>query len=347
MDRIRSVRFFDGFRLLAEVDDVVVIYDRIWHSYGKFEIHLSSMRPYVREGVGIMFDRDESMNGVIKHISKTDDGSVVIKGYSLLWLLGSRITVPEEGEDCIAYEDMPMEDIMKDLVRRSAAECQNVKRVIPGMRIAVSLGRGDRISYQTCYDNLMDVLEELSLMSMLGISVRMDLTNREYVFDVAIGRDRSIQQNTLPPVIFRKAYDNIVSQEYTLNDINTRTCAYTAGEKESGNRTMVVVGDEFEGFARKEVYVEAGSFTDEKELVQRGLAQLAECVRQECSECVVQDSGYQKRWDLGDTVTFIDDDTGNEMTHYISAVQVTQDVNGYDVRPTFGIPEASISERKW
>ena len=199
----RAVRFYSpDFRMLKEVDDAVVIFTKRWHSYGQFEIHLDRMEAYIKKDNRVLFDGDEYKNGIIKYIFEDTDGSVTIKGFTLLWLLKNRITVPDAGKDYVYY-NAPVEDIMIDIVKTNAVTPVNGKRKLERFEAVESLGRGEKMAYQSSHTELTTCLEELSKYSMLGVAVRMDIRNKRYVFEVLEGTDRTIQQNERPPVVFR------------------------------------------------------------------------------------------------------------------------------------------------
>ena len=336
MDKNKSVRFFSPeFRFLYEADDVTVIYSRRWHTYGKFEMHFASDMPGLKPDNLVMFDRDRRKNGIIKYISITDDG-VVVRGYSLLWMLTNRITVPDPGKAYMTFR-APVEDILYGLVCGNAVSCTDRKRDLPGWECGESCSRGERIYFQTRYENLMEKLEELSRLSLLGISVRMEPRDKKFIFEVLQGTDRSILQQERPPVIFRKSYDNIQDGTYTLDDSSTKNCAYTAGQGEGADRAVYIVGNNFSGAERKEMYVDARDIENDMELPARGQSKLAGTVRQESYEAVVFDDWYQSRWELGDTVTVMDEEREVLLTHYISEVEETLENGVYEVVPTFGV----------
>lgn len=338
-----AVRFYTpDFRLLKEVDGAVVIFTKRWHTYGQFEIHLPEMASYVKKDNRIIFDGDEYKNGVIKYIFQDIDGSVTIKGFSMLYVLRNRITVPKQGEDYVRY-NAPVEDIMVSLVRDNAVNPADLKRKIPYFAIAESQKRGETIPYQSSGTELPVCLEELSKYSMLGVAVRMDTVNKQYVFEVLDGADRTINQQERPPVVFRKEYDNLDKVTYTLNDSNTKNCAYTAGQGEGAGRALYIVGDELEGEERREVFVDARDVDDASELPERGMAKLADMRPEESFESEVDVSEYGKRWNIGDIVTVVNEDSGITLNDYVIEVEETLDANGFSVVPTFGIPEKGIS----
>ncbi|MCB7306192.1 siphovirus ReqiPepy6 Gp37-like family protein [Bariatricus massiliensis] len=339
----RAVRFYSpDFRMLKEVDDAVVIFTKRWHSYGQFEIHLDRMEAYIKKDNRVLFDGDEYKNGIIKYIFEDTDGSVTIKGFTLLWLLKNRITVPDAGKDYVYY-NAPVEDIMIDIVKTNAVTPVNGKRKLERFEAVESLGRGEKMAYQSSHTELTTCLEELSKYSMLGVAVRMDIRNKRYVFEVLEGTDRTIQQKERPPVVFREEYDNLSNTTYTVNDSNTKNCAYTAGQGEGADRAIYIVGDELSGERRREVYVDARDVEDASELPERGAAKLADMKLEENFESEVDSADYGKKWQLGDMVTIIHEESGLTLNDYVVEIEETMDRDGYSVIPTFGVPEKGLS----
>ena len=341
---IKTVRFFSpDYKFLGETDDAIVIYRSRWHTYGEFEIHLQQIQPYVKKDNRIVFGNDFRKNGIIKYIQIDDAnaGTVVIKGFSLLHILTQRITVPDTGKDAISY-NAPVEDIMVDLVLRNAIKSPQTARNIPNLVAAGSQGRGERIQYQTRYDDLCNELAEVSRLSMLGVGIRMDPDKKQDVFEVLEGVDRSIEQNVRSPVVFRRAYDNIGKTVYTLNDSLTKNCAYTAGQGEGADRAVYVVGDELSGAERKEIFIDARDIEDSSTLPERGRTKLSEYKPQENFETAIIADQYQSSWYMGDQITIIDDDTGITLSDYVVEIEETVDESGYEVIPTLGVPEGTI-----
>ena len=219
MDRHMNVRFYSrDYDFMGMADEATVIYTGSWHTYGQFENYLDQMAPYIQQGNRIIWDRDNRKNGIIEYINVADDGSVTIKGYTLLWLLSQRITVPDAGAAYLSY-NTNVEDIMYDLVQKNAVNCVDSKRNFPNLTCGTSQGRGQKLSYQTRYDGLLDCLSELSKYSMLGLSIRVDLDACKEVFEVLGGTDRSLAQDANPQVVFRRSYDNIekeISNKYKI-----------------------------------------------------------------------------------------------------------------------------------
>ena len=338
-----AVRFYStDFRFLKEVDEAVVIWTGRWHTYGAFEIHLDKMEPFVRKNNRVIFDGDEYKSGIIKYIFVDTDESVTVKGFTLLYLLKDRITVPSSGQDYVYYNDN-IENIMVNLVKMNAVTPSDEKRKIPGLRVVESQGRGEKLAYQSSYTEVTECLEELSKYSMLGVAVRMDISSKSYVFEVLEGKDRSVNQQLRAPVVFRKDYDNLMNTTYTMNDSETKNCAYTAGRGEGAERALCIVNDDLTGEERREVFIDANDVEDAGELLERGETKLAGMKPEENFEAETVATDYQNRWYMGDMVTVIDEDTGITLNDYVIEIQETLDQNGYEVVPTFGVPESGLS----
>lgn len=333
-----TVKFFNGWKYLAEEREAEMLYTRRWRSYGQFEITLPEMAPYIAKDHMIIWDNDQRKNGIIKYIHLEDDGTVTIKGFSLLWWMTDRIILPDPGMDYVSYY-APAEDIMIDLVRKNAVDCADAARNMADLITADSMGRGEEIAYQNTYGNLMDALSELSAASGLGIGIYPDLQNRRYIFEVLEGVDRSAGQQENPRTVFRRSYGNIQKAEYTINDSTTKTTAYVAGQGEGAARTIHVEGAKNTGTERREIFVDARDIEDASGLPDRGRTKLSELSIQESFDVTVTTEWYRKKWDLGDIVTVIDENTGITLTERITEVEEAQDSNGYEVVPTMGIPE--------
>lgn len=180
-------------------------------------------------------------------------------------------------------------------------------------------------------------------MSGLGIGIYPDLDKQQYVFEVREGTDRSAGQAENPPTVFRRSYGNIQKAEYTLNDSMAKTTAYVAGHGEGAARTIYVEGAGNTGTGRREIFVDARDVEDAAGLQDRGRTKLSELTPQENFEVTVTSEWYKRRWDLGDIVTVIDEDTGLTLTERITEVEEAQDTSGYEAVPTMGVPEAASS----
>ena len=342
-----AVRVFDGsLTFLGEVDDYgSLIYTRKWNTYGEFQITTGYRNDLLAKGNIIMVGTDPEKSGIIQYVQYSDENDyVTVKGYSLLWLLSSRITVPPAGEDYDVISGQ-VEEVMMALVDHNAVDPEDTKRTIPLLVCAEPQGLGGLTTWQARYSNLLEDLTELSRVSGLGIRVDLDYHTGHMVFKVCQGVDRSADQTDRAPMIFNPSYDNVYAREYTINDTESRNTAYVAGQGEGAERDIAVVGADNTGLGRREVFVDARDLQDPTQLPARGETKLADMQPVTSYECSVIEYGYREDWDLGDYVTIIDREFGTWLTTQVVEAQEAADANGETVTPTFGTPEKTVAEK--
>lgn len=350
MDKRINIRFFDeNIRFIGELNNyTALIHVLRWKTYGSFEIHVPVMYDRLfQEGNIIMLNNERRKTGIIKYIGIDDkDGDeVVIKGFSLLYILTQRITIPPAGRAYHEFNKTCAEDIMIALVNANAIAPADAARKIPKLIVRKSQGRGDKLTYQTRYDGLLDALTELCAASGLGICMELDPENKQYVFLVLEGTDRSVNQQERPPMIFNINYDNISGREYIRDSSDYKNCAYTGGQGDGVDRIIKVIGAENTGINRHEMFVDARDIEDENNLPDRGNVRLTEHAKVTTYSCKADDSLYETKWNLGDIVTTKDAQWGIVMHDRVTEVEEALDANGYEVEPTFGTTSKTIIEK--
>ena len=222
-------------------------------------------------------------------------------------------------------------------------------RVVPGVTAAQAAGVGSQesIEMQATYKNLLTVEERLARASNLGF--RVLFAPGTMTFQVYAGVDRTVQQSQRPFVLFSDEFGNLASPRYTKTAKNYKNRAYVAGEGEGDDREVVVV-DLSQGEEVRELYVDARDIqreadtTDEEYqalLYQRGLEQLAACVKVESFEGDGEDVDnfrYREDWDLGDLVTVQYTRLGITMHARITEVEEVYERGIFTFTPTFGSP---------
>lgn len=340
---VKTIRFYDPeLNFLKEMDEFSgAIYRSKWHTYGSFEFFFSERLPCMEKDNLVIFDYDARKNGIIKHINCTKEG-VTLKGYSLPWMLTGRLALPPAGKDYDVLSGS-YEDCIYALVEHNAISPADSKRKLPLWECRESLHRGGNCKYQARHTVVMDCITELSKVSGLGIGVEIDLKRKKIIFEVKGGTDRTAQQKEHPHVIFSDVHENVTNREYTLDDTESRNCAYVAGRGEGAARTVITVGDEFTGRDRMEVFIDARDVEDAAQLPERGKTKLAAMLPRESYTSEVL-AGYKAKWDIGDFVTALDEEYGVTLMKQILEVEETVDETGYSAIPTLGIPEKQIGE---
>ncbi|MDO5433372.1 hypothetical protein [Eubacterium sp.] len=360
------IRVYDkDLRFLGEVHDASsVIWTKRWSTYGDFEIHLDKPDPLFENGNYVMLNHDPYKCGVIEYDQDDGDGyqynsteDYVVKGYSLLFLLYHRITVPTSANDgYLVWNNKPAEDIMYELVDGQVIHPLDTKRVIPHFEAAANQHRGKKMTFRSRLKYLPDELYELSIESGLGVAVRFDPVGKRFIFEVLEGVDRrrtglgtAINPDSY---IFSRRNRKVKKHTYTHDTSSFKNMAYIGGQGDGDDRTIVTIYDDLSGLNRREAFIDARDIADENEnestntaLVDRGKTKLTTDFREVINyEYEAETEDYMVLWDLGDTCTYIDDKKQITLHQQVTEVQETHEDGQLKIDPTFGYTENSVSK---
>lgn len=131
-------------------------------------------------------------------------------------------------------------------------------------------------------DNLLRIVEDLCGLNEIGFKITLN-ENNQFVFKLYKGIDRSYRQETLPYVVFKPSFENIVNSNYSEITSSFKNVTLVAGEGEGSSRTTRIVG-EGSGLTRREVFTDARDIRSdemspseyEAKLIQRGEEKLKE-----------------------------------------------------------------------
>ncbi|QCT71074.1 Gp37-like protein [Eubacterium maltosivorans] len=350
-------------QFIGEVHDASsVIWTKRWSTYGDFEIHLDKPNPLFENGNYVMLNHDPYKCGVIEYDQDDGDGyqynsteDYVVKGYSLLFLLYHRITVPTSANDgYLVWNNKPAEDIMYELVDGQVIHPLDTKRVIPHFEAAANQHRGKKMTFRSRLKYLPDELYELSIESGLGVAVRFDPVGKRFIFEVLEGVDR--RRTGLGTEINRQSYifsrrnRKVKKHTYTHDTSSFKNMAYIGGQGDGDDRTIVTIYDDLSGLNRREAFIDARDIADEDEntnraLVDRGKTKLTTDFREVINyEYEAETEDYMVLWDLGDTCTYIDDKKQITLHQQVTEVQETHEDGQLKIDPTFGYTENSVSK---
>ena len=360
------IRVYDkDLRFLGEIHDASsVIWTKRWSTYGDFEIHLDKPDPLFENGNYVMLNHDPYKCGVIEYDQDDGDGyqynsteDYVVKGYSLLFLLYHRITVPTSANDgYLVWNNKPAEDIMYELVDGQVIHPLDTKRVIPHFEAAANQHRGKKMTFRSRLKYLPDELYELSIESGLGVAVRFDPVGKRFIFEVLEGIDRrrtglgtEINPNSY---IFSRRNRKVKKHTYTHDTSSFKNMAYIGGQGDGDDRTIVTIYDDLSGLNRREAFIDARDIADEEEnentntaQVDRGKTKLTTDFREVINyEYEAETEDYMVLWDLGDTCTYIDDKKQITLHQQVTEVQETHEDGQLKIDPTFGYTENSVSK---
>lgn len=161
-------------------------------------------------------------------------------------------------------------------------------------------------------DNLLDIVQTLCETNEIGYKILLNDDNN-FVFKLYKGIDRSYRQETLPFVVFKPSFENIINSNYAELNSEAKTITLVAGEGDGLARKTRVVGTG-SGLLRKELYTDARDIQKEDgmsdaqyyaKLDQRGTEKLKENKIKKTfdGECeTTRMYVYKRDFDMGDCV---------------------------------------------
>lgn len=204
------------------------------------------------------------------------------------------------------------------------------------------------IKAQYTGDELYEVIHKICVEHGLGFKVTLN-ENKQFVFKLYAGLDRSYDQITNPYVIFSSNFDNIVSSNYMESKSALKTVTLIAGEGEGAARKFASVGGGV-GLNRRELFTDARDISSDNEdgttisdeeyilqLEQRGREKLSECTEVTSFEGEADVSSTFKYLDdffIGDIVQIINE-YGHNTKIRITEIVMSENGEGLSVYPTF------------
>lgn len=331
---IVNIGVIDGFSSLR--------WRRKYSEPGEFELHC----PATADNLALLApgniihrtERKEAgiIEGVVVGESTAGGEEITVTGRMGTSLLCQRIITPT-----INYSGS-VELGMRKVVSDNAISARPIAQLALGELYEYT----ETCAFQATGKNVLTTLTALAKASSLGYIARLDVPNRQWIFEVYKGADKSVMQTAGPYVLFSDEFGNITSPQYTYNEQLYKNYAYVAGEGEGSARAFVEV-DQTNGEPRRELWVDArdlqkGELTDAQyraQLVQRGLEKLAEAARAESFEASAVDTAnfeYLNDWDLGDIVSF--EKWGLLLNRRITEVEEVYENNVATITPVCGTP---------
>ena len=336
-------------------------YSKIGDFVLSIDNRLSNSKLLVKNRI-VMLEDNGLYTGVITsvNIDIDDDGNEMrtAKGKTLGHLLSYR-TVNNNGTNEYDVEQGYAETVAKSYVDKNAVSSTDRKRNFDNFMIAETNELGERIKWQTKFEQLSDVIEDIAEYQSLGWSVHINLEFNVLVFDMYKGKDLSGE------VIFSTSYGNLESQSYTYNEYEEKNFAYVAGEiydlrveidPETGEpitRTETIInattGEEMTiesprerriynvgnndatGFERKETFIEVNESREEYiDIPELGLRRLEELTDIENIEVRIIDNEiftFGEDYNLGDIVSIYDEEWGVTKDLRINSITIEIDEN--------------------
>lgn len=361
---MKPIRIFtQSIEFLAEISNYEsLMLTRSWHGIGDLELRINRHKLYtdtLRKGHVIVVGNDARKAYVIQHreIALDETGKQsenwLIRAQELKVSIAWRQILPPLN----AAQDSrsgSAETVMKHYVNRTVINPDDPLRKVSEIALAPDQLRGTHVVWDSRLKTLADDLTEISQLTGVGWLMRLDTDTRKRVFDVALGRNLSVNQAENSPVIFSPQFDNIRNMQYVDSDLNFRNVAYVAGQGEGVDRRIIVVGNA-SGLDRREIYVDARDVAEETDeetpkprpeadiiadLVRRGEQKLAELAQESFLGAQIMTDGtfkYEVDYDLGDIVTVQNTDWGVALDARITEVkEIYERDSGAQIEVTFG-----------
>ena len=341
------------FQICGLIDDFSsLVWNRKYYDCGSFSLETNMQYESQFQKASYLYCKDFNETAILEalNIKNTTKGTEAVhSGRFLESILDNRCI-----NETQYFKKMITEDIIRSLVTTFAINADD--RKIPKLRLGERKGLGRERTIQITGDSLLTRIYELCKEDELSIKLWYDFDNDELVFEVWQGIDRKDTQTENSWAIFSKNFENILEDEYSIDNTNNKNFAYVAGElrkydnegKETSTRIIETVNRIQEGEERKELYIDARDLqsdedTTEEEyrqmLIERGIDKLNENKKVETADFSINTNSnlsYKKHYDLGDEVIYKNEELGITVENRIVEVNEAYENGKRKLDITFG-----------
>lgn len=346
-------------RILDKNLDVIAILDNyksfIWtdryYEYGDFELYTAmdpALLDFIKKDYYIeILESEHTM--IIEDLtikSDTEEGNyITIVGRSLESILDRRIIW---GQKTIKGN---FQNAIKTLLNESIISPSKTERKISNFIFETTDDpyiTSLTVEAQYTGDNIYDVIQKLCEQVNVGFKVILN-ENKQFVFSLYYGSNRSYDQTDNPYVIFSPNFENIINSNYIETKSSLKNVTLVGGEvDENENRKYVTVGN-VSGLDRREIFTDARDLQSEvdgktlsaaeynNQLTQRGKETLAENIEEIAFEGESDTSimfKFGEDFFMGDIVQ-VENEYGHESRARVVEMVISEDEEGYSVYPTF------------
>lgn len=339
--------------------DAVAIVDTyesfIWtdryYKYGDFELYTAmrdGLLEHIKQDYYIQTRESEHVMIIEKLLISSDveDGNhITITGRSLESILDRRIIW---GQKTLSGN---LQNGIKALLNESIISPSDNNRKISNFLFEASSNPAITsltIDAQYTGDNLYDVIQKICEERDIGFKITLN-DNKQFVFKLYAGTDRSYDQTVVPYVVFSPNFENIINSNYVESKSSLKNVTLIGGEGEGSARKYATVGSG-SGLNRRELFTDARDISSDvgdgvvltdaeytAQLKQRGNEKLAENTDITSFEGQVETSimfKYGEDFFNGDVVQ-IANEYGHETKARILEIVTSENEEGISVYPTF------------
>lgn len=343
---------------IAVIDDYEsVIWTDRYQEYGDFEIYTPvtpDIISVLKQDYYLISRESEHVMIIEKLLIKTDaetGNHITITGRSLESLLTRRIVWKQRSLTG------KLQNGIKTLLTENVISPSIADRKIENFIFEESTDEritALTIDAQYTGDELYDVISKLCKEHDIGFKITLN-DDKQFVFKLYMGTDRSYDQTENPYVIFSPNFENIVNSNYLESKSALKNVTLIGGEGEGSKRKYTTVG-KASGLDRRELFTDARDISSTKEddttmttseynalLKQRGNEKLAENVDVTSFEGEIETTmmfRYREDFFDGDIVQ-IENEYGHSARTRIVEMTTSENEQGTSVYPTF----STISEK--
>lgn len=322
-----------------------------YREYGDFELYTTvteGILNNIKEDYYLQNRESEHVMIVEKLLIKTDvenGNHITITGRSLESILDRRIVW---GRIILSGS---LQDGIKQLLDECIISPSDEKRKINNFIFEYSTDTAITdltLDAQYTGDNLYDIIAKICNDNGLGFKVTLN-DNKQFVFKLYTGTDRSYDQNENPYVVFSPSFDNLVNSNYIKSKMALKNVTLVGGEGEGTDRRYASVGDS-SGLNRRELFTDARDITSDTDggvtlseeeytaqLEHRGKENLANNTEVTSFEGEIDTTlmfKYGEDFFNGDIVQF-SNEYGHETKVRILEIVMSENEQGTSLYPTF------------
>lgn len=348
------IRVYDqDFNWIAETHQAESVqFTRELYRPGTFEIHIhpdkiGALDILQRDNI-IVINQDGHKSGIVRDFyidESRNKREYVIYGDTGSGLTYQRQTIPPnqvQDPNALGWDKISSnaESVIKHYANRNIVAPYDNNRKIPHVIMATNQNRGITMPWRSRFSILSEELYNICAYSEIGYEIYADTANKQWIFDVIQGANRTKSQSVLSPVSFNMEYQNVDSYRYTEDYQNYRNVGIAGGQGEDENRLIYVIGGtEYTGLQRWETFLDCGNAADITELKYYGEQKLNEFREAKTVEvsALPRVFIFNEDYFLGDKVSVYISRLGLSIDSRITSVkEIWERPSGYKIEMRFG-----------
>lgn len=193
-----------------------------------------------------------------------DGNKLIVTGRDLKSILDRRVVWKQTH----IKKDDPVQSVIKGLIDDAITNPENPKRKISNFVFDVVTGDFGVIKEdgQLVGETLYDAINDICTNYDLNYEIIMDFNTKTFHMHLVSPVDHSWEQTSANPVIFSPKFNNLLNSSYKQISSTTKNVALIHGEGDEYNMIKTDIGsDDFSGFERREMFVNASDLSQELE----------------------------------------------------------------------------------